>query len=139
MVVVDTCVWSLLLRRRAARLGKSDQKSLAELKGLVFHGAARVLGPVRQEILSGVKSRSAFEQLRESLRSFPDEPIQLGDYEQAAEFFSHCRSAGVQGSPNDFLICAVAHRLDEAILTTDKDFARYAKSLPIRLHGAARS
>jgi hypothetical protein len=38
------------------------------------------------------------------------------------------------GSNTDFLLCAVSaqHRLP--ILTTDDDFGRYAKILPIALH-----
>ena len=41
---------------------------------------------------------------------------------------------GIQGSNTDFLICAVAVRHARAIFTTDKDFAGYARALPIRLH-----
>jgi len=34
----------------------------------------------------------------------------------------------------DLLICAIAYRHKLAIFTTDRDFDRYAKHLPIRLH-----
>jgi len=40
----------------------------------------------------------------------------------------------VQGSPTDFLLCAVALRRGFAILTTDGDFAAFARLLPLRLH-----
>jgi predicted nucleic acid-binding protein len=56
--------------------------------------------------------------------------------ERAAEFSNGCRRAGAQGSQIDFLICSIAAGNSAAILTTDKDFSRYAKHLPIILHEA---
>jgi predicted nucleic acid-binding protein len=48
---------------------------------------------------------------------------------------NQCRRKGVQGSTIDFLICAVAAIEELQILTTDSDFLRYAKHLPIKLCG----
>ncbi|MGH9549894.1 MAG: PIN domain-containing protein [Terriglobales bacterium] len=45
-----------------------------------------------------------------------------------------CRARGIAGSAIDFLICAVAHLRQWEVFTTDRDFARYSKVLPIRLH-----
>jgi len=56
----------------------------------------------------------------------------------AARFFNLSRRKGVQGSNTDFLICAVAVRHRLAIFSTDKDFAQYAKYLPIVLHRQTR-
>lgn len=56
------------------------------------------------------------------------------DYVTAAKFFNLCRSRGVQGSNTDFLICAVAVRHDDAIFTTDVDFTRFARYVPVVLH-----
>ena len=42
---------------------------------------------------------------------------------------------GVQGSNTDFLICAAAERRGLPIFTTDADFTRFARLLPIELHG----
>ena len=92
---------------------------------------------MRQELLSGVKSKTMFAELAEVLCSFPEVPLQQDDFEQAAAFFNQCRAKGVQGNPNDFLLCAVAYRVDEPILTTDKDFEHFAKALPIRLRRPA--
>ena len=45
-----------------------------------------------------------------------------------------CRSMGVQGSPIDFLICAIAVRLVFRIYTTDSDFELYEPFIPIELY-----
>ena len=60
--------------------------------------------------------------------------IATDDHEEAAVFFNRCREKGVQGSNTDFLICAVAVRNGFAIFTTDDDFTRFARILPIALH-----
>lgn len=93
-----------------------------------------MLGPVRQELLSGVPDQRQYETLREHLRAFPDLALVTADYEEAAASFNRCRARGVQGSNTDFLICAAAVRRRLSILTTDADFAHYAKVLAIELH-----
>lgn len=106
----------------------------AELAELIREGRAGVIGPVRQELLSGVPEQRHYETLRDYLRAFPDLPLHSDDYETAAAFYNRCRAKGVQGSNTDFLICAAAVRRRLAILTTDADFVRFAKLLPIQLH-----
>ena len=129
-VVVDTSVWSLALRRRRApRSPETD-----ELAELVNEGRVALLGPVRQELLSGISDEGPYMRLRDHLRAFPDVALVAGDYEDAATFFNRCRASGLQGSNTDFLICAVAARRQLGILTTDDDFRHFAKLLPIRLH-----
>lgn len=96
-----------------------------------------MIGVIRQELLSGVRTDAAVERLRDHLRSFLDEPLETGDFERAAEHFNTCRARGVQGSNTDFLICAVAERRNLPILTTDADFIRFSGVLPIALHGRA--
>ena len=131
-IVVDTSVWSLALRRRKAPQS-AESNELAEL---VREGRAALLGPVRQELLSGVSEAQQYELLRGYLRAFPDVPLEPDDYEEAAAFFNRCRSRGVQGSNTDFLICAAAARRGFGILTTDADFKHFAMFLPIELHFA---
>lgn len=88
---------------------------------------------VRQEVLSGLAPRERFIHVRDILAALPDETVASTDHERAAEMFTTCKAAGVQGSDVDYLICALAERLDCAILTLDGDFPRYALHLPIRL------
>lgn len=128
-VLIDTSVWSLALRRRAPVHAAVD-----ELRRLVVQGRAGIVGPVRQELLSGIRDRAAFERLRDHLRAFPDEPITSVDYERAADCLNICRAKGIQGSNTDFLLCAVAERLRLPIFTTDDDFLAFSRVLPVRLH-----
>ena len=128
-VLVDTSVWSLALRRRAP----SEAAPVAELRRLIEEGRVAMVGPIRQELLSGIRDAAGFERLRDHLRAFPDEPLDEQDYEQAARHFNACRAAGLQGSNTDFLLCAVAERRGLPILTTDADFERFARLVPIRL------
>ncbi len=129
-VLVDTCVWSLALRRSDA----SDGPEVVELMELVKELRVQLIGPVRQEILSGIKSIEHYTRLRDHLRPFPDLELTTKDFELAAEFFNLCRSKGVQGSNTDFLICAVAERHQMPIFTTDTDFTLFHQHLPIKLY-----
>lgn len=128
-VLVDTSVWSLALRRRAPA-----HRAVDELRRLVSQGRAAIVGPVRQELLSGIRDVAVSERLRDHLRAFPDERILSADYERAADWFNLCRAKGIQGSNTDFLLCAVAERIDFPILTTDADFQTFSRVLPLRLH-----
>ena len=133
-VLVDTPIWSLALRRRPDRLAKAESRLVAVWAELIRQRQVMLLGPIRQEILSGIRQQRTFEKLRSRLRAFPDEPLAAEDYEHAAWCGNVCRSKGVAGSAVDFLLCAVALRRSAEILTTDADFTRYAAHLPIRLH-----
>jgi len=126
-VLVDTSVWSLALRRR------EQSEIVGTLTKLIKESLVVMIGPVRQELLSGIPESAVFDSLKSNLRSFEDLPITTRDYETAAEYFNTCRKNGVQGSHIDFLICAVACNNDLLIFTTDQDFQHYAKHLPVRL------
>ena len=130
-VLVDTSVWSMVLRRK----GNSSHEAITSaLASLVEDGRVVMMGSIRQELLSGIKERVQFERLREHLRAFPDVPVRTEDHEEAAAFFNQCRDRGIQGSNKDFLICAVAVRNGFSIFTNDGDFERFARVLPIALH-----
>jgi hypothetical protein len=103
------------------------------LEGLLQENRAVLIGPIRQEFLSGFRRESDFERMREALRAFEEIPIEPVDYDQAARYYNLCRGKGIVGSPVDLLICAVAGRVNLPILTADSDFDHYAECLPIRL------
>lgn len=134
-VLVDTCVWSLALRR----LSPQDTPTVGELRELISEQRVVMLGPVRQEILSGIRDETHFLRLREHLRAFPEAMLEQSDYENGAEFFNVCRRNGVQGSNTDFLICAAAMRLNIPVFTTDADFISYNRFIPFSLHTARSS
>lgn len=133
-VLVDTSIWSLALRRRARDLNPAERAAVAELTNLIKEGRARIIGLVRQELLSGIKAASQYEKLRAILRSFPDEPIATADYEAAAKAGNDCRARGVAVSVSDMVICAIAVARDWSVFTADPDFNSYARILPLKLH-----
>jgi predicted nucleic acid-binding protein len=137
-VVVDTSVWSLALRRKNNALNADEKSMVAELAELVREGRAAIIGLVRQELLSGVKTNEQYEKLRQYLRSFPDEPIDTGDYERAAEFGNRCRTKGIAVFVVDLLICAAASNRGWSVFTTDPDFKRYGNVFPLALHQPRR-
>jgi predicted nucleic acid-binding protein len=136
-VLVDTSVWSLALRRRPGHLQPTEEQLRDELADLVRDGRVVMIGPIRQELLSGVRTAAEHTRLQARLRAFEDEPLVTADFEAAAEAHNRCRAAGVAGSTVDFLICAAAGRRGLAILSTDRDFERYAPVLGLRLHRPA--
>jgi len=139
MVLVDTPVWSLALRRRPEHLSAQQHQLTDALAELVREGRVQMMGPIRQELLSGIREEAQFRKLRDHLRAFPEHPLEAADYEEAADMNNRCRAKGIAGSAVDFLICAAAHRRSWTIFTTDRDFQNYASVLPLRLHPAAAS
>lgn len=127
-VLVDTCVWSHTLRHK-----KPDTALTAKLAELVHDGRAVLIGPVRQELLSGISRPDQFRKLKDILSAFEEIQLTGAHFEKAAEFCNICRAKGVQGSTTDFLICAVASSEGLMIFTTDNDFRHYARHLPIQL------
>jgi hypothetical protein len=132
--LVDTSVWSLALRRRPGDLTSGEQSVVDELVDLTREGRARIIGLIRQELLSGIKTAAQHEKLRVALRAFPDVPIATSDYEAAAKVSNDCRSRGIAASVVDALICQIALARQWSIFTTNPDFKAYAKVLPIKLH-----
>ena len=127
-VIVDTVIWSLALRRSTP-----ENTVINDLTSLIEDQRIVMLGPIKQEVLSGYSDPNKFKKLKEKLSYFPNAPIVDLDYEQAAEFHNICRRKGIQGSHVDFLLCACAYRLNAMIYTRDKDFDHYSKHIPIKL------
>jgi predicted nucleic acid-binding protein len=134
MVLVDTPIWSHALRRRSADLNSREQRLTAALRELIEDGRAQLVGPVRQELLSGIREEAAFKKLRDQLRAFEQVSLDAVDYEEAARLNNQCRARGLAGSAIDFVICATTLRRSWQIFTTDHDFSRYATVLPLNLY-----
>ena len=129
-IIVDTCIWSLALRRNNHIAGTETDV----LNELIVDGRVQMIGAIRQEILSGIKSEAQYRQLRNTLRAFPDLKHTPDDYELAARFFNTCRSNGIQGSNTDFLICATAVRYGMTVLTNDNDFFLFQKHINVTIY-----
>lgn len=134
-LLVDTPVWSLALRRKAADLSPREERITQALAEAIRDGRAQLIGVVRQELLSGIREEERFKKLRDYLRAFDEPVLEMGDYEEAAEMHNRCRARGIAGSTIDFLICAVASRRKWQVFTTDQDFERYGRVLGLKLYG----
>ncbi len=113
-VLVDTCIWSLAFRRHAGHPAASTAL-VHELAELVRENRAQLIGPVRQELLSGISDEKQHDSLRKQIRAFPDEPLLTADFERAARVANECRRKGVaaagsgrsdlRGSNGAVLVC----------------------------------
>ena len=128
-VLVDTPIWSYALRSK----NNEYQTETDALTSLIRDQRALIIGPIRQEILSGYSDLRKFGIIKEKLSYFVNTQILDADYELGAEFSNKCRKKGIQGSHIDFLICAVANRIDSPIFTNDKDFEHYQNIISIKL------
>jgi predicted nucleic acid-binding protein len=129
-VLVDTCIWSLALRRSK----NPDADIVNEFANLIREVKVQMIGPVRQELLSGVKSNKQFKELKNYLQAFSDLPLETQDHELAAECFNINKEKGIQGSNTDFLICSLSIRYQMPIFTTDGDFLQFKRHVPIFLY-----
>jgi predicted nucleic acid-binding protein len=132
IVLVDTPVWSLALRRRALPAGQHRFRD--EWQELIREGRARLIGPIRQELLTGIREEAAFRSLREKLRAFEEPDLTVEDFEEAAALNNRLRAHGIAASGVDCLICSAAIRRRWEVFTLDQDFVRYARHLPLRLY-----
>jgi len=139
MVLVDPSVWSLALRRRSGDLSPAEERIVATWTELVRWGRVRMIGPIRQELLWGIRSEKQITHLESALEAFPDEALETEDYVEAARFFNLCRSRRVTPAPVDLLICATAMRREWSVFSLDADFQRFARILSLRLHGPGRA
>jgi hypothetical protein len=69
-IIVDTGVWSLALRRDK----RESDTTVCEFRRIIQDHRVQMIGPIRQEILSGIRSESQFKKLQKHLESFPDFP-----------------------------------------------------------------
>ncbi len=81
-VIVDTPVWSYALRSKH----KGYEKQIEEFENLISDQRVSLLGPIRQEVLSGYSDKKKFGKLEEKLKYFENTQIKDEDYITAAEF-----------------------------------------------------
>ena len=132
MILVDTTIWSKAYRRK--KIADEDQPIVKKLYDILDSEEEVLIGPVRQELLSGISNENAFGDLAVKLSGFNNYEVQLADHDLAAEYYTICLRNGIQGSQTDYLICAIANRYNLEIFTEDKDFDYYIKYLPVKLY-----
>jgi predicted nucleic acid-binding protein len=99
-------------------------ESVTALGNAIQHRQARIIGPIRQETLSGIQDPIAFSKTQSPLATFPDELLISVDFEEAARRFNLFRSSGLAAGPIDILIGAVALRRKWQVLTLDNGLKR---------------
>jgi predicted nucleic acid-binding protein len=132
--LVDTSVWSLAFRRKTTDLNPVETAIVTELHELVREGRARIVGLIRQELLSGIRTPAQYEKLGDLLRDFTDERVHTVDHEEAARLGNRCRLKGIAVNVVDMLVCSIAIGREWTIFSSDPDFHYYGKVLPIKLH-----
>jgi predicted nucleic acid-binding protein len=137
-VLIDTSVWSLALRRQRRDLSSLEKSLVFRCRDLTIAGEACLIGPILQETLSGISAPEAFQQVKTRLVCVREVSITAGTFILAAEFFNTCRRHGITPEAIDMTICAGAHLHGAPIFTTDPDFPRYARHLPIALYAWAK-
>jgi len=138
-ILVDTCIWSYALRHDPNKQSRLVDLIIKELQELLKEARVVTIGPIIQEILSGVKNEFQFTKLKNVMRAFDEINITMDNYERAAELFNKCRTKGIQGSHIDFLICAISQMHQLPIFTTDKDFQRYAQCINLQFHSVRQT
>ncbi len=133
-VLVDTCIWSLALRRRSASLSAREAHCVADLESLILSGRVAMIAPIRQELLAGIRNREQFRRLRDYLLQFRDETVHTGDYIAAAELSNSCLDAGFGITAVDALLASVAISRRWPVFTNDSDFELIARHSSLRLY-----
>lgn len=123
-LVVDTSVWSLVLRR--PRVNENDSHVRAFRWHLESGDGLFVVGNILQELLDGLRSTKQFDRLLTLMDPYPLLDLDRQTYVAAARLQSVCRSKGVNAGPIDFLIAAACSQHGFPLLTADKDFVRIA-------------
>lgn len=129
-VLVDTSVWSQAFRRD----NPTETPELVALRRLL--GSATLVsttGIVVQELLQGVVSTSAREQISQRMRRLRVVQPTVDDHVAAAAIRNACRAKGVQLGTVDALIAQLCIGNDLALLTADGDFRHAAKHTALRL------
>jgi predicted nucleic acid-binding protein len=129
VILVDTSVWSLALRRDRV----PGSREVEALSAAIERGDACLTGTILQEVLQGFPDASRTRRLVDYLAPFPLLALHRGDYVYAAEIRNKCRVKGVGVSTIDAQIAAAAIDHTCTLLTADRDFEAIARHFPLRL------
>jgi predicted nucleic acid-binding protein len=130
ILLVDTSVWSLALRRDVEAT-TPEVRALKE--ALLGSGTVVTTGIVLQELLQGFAGPKAQQQIIEKFAALPLIRPDRDDHIAAAALRNTCRRAGVQLGTIDALLAQLSIRHDLVLLTTDQDFTHAASHCPLRL------
>jgi len=130
-LVVDTSVWSLVLRR--PRVDDANVHIQIFRTQLESNNRLFLIGNILQELLDGLRSPKQFDRLVQLLEPFPLLELDRSTYIAAAKLRTMCRAKGVQASPVDFLIATACSQHGYPLLTADQDFSWIARHCDLML------
>jgi predicted nucleic acid-binding protein len=128
--LVDTSVWSLVLRRR----GPADHPQAAKLQRLLDgEEEVAITGAILQEILQAFRLAETVAKVIEYLEPLPLLELDRETCIDAAGIHRACASKGIAASTLDCQIAAAALRHDYPLLSADTDFERIARVCDLEL------
>lgn len=130
MLLVDTSVWSLALRRDV--VGAQPEVLYLE-QALVGSQTVVTTGLVLQELLQGFSGPKARAQIIDRFSLLPLVQPDRQDHVDAAALRTACRRGGVQIGTIDALLAQLCIRHQLTLLTTDQDFAHAARHCRLRI------
>jgi predicted nucleic acid-binding protein len=129
VIVVDTSTWIELFRATGSPLHRTLRRLIEEDAELA------VTEVVVMEVLSGARSPSHLNELRNGLLAFPVLPLDgLAGFEEAAELYRACRIGGDVVPQPDCLIAVPAIRANAFVLSADRHFEALSRHSSLRLH-----
>ena len=115
-VLIDTSAWIDFFRGKQSAV--TDTVQLALQLGL-----ARLCGPVKAELLQGVKTKKEKQQLGVMFDAVENLDTHEADWETAGSNLQALREAGITLPLTDALIAAIANRHKAHVLTLDPHFS----------------
>lgn len=127
-MLVDTCVWSLALRRD----GTPGVSAVQTLRQALLGGQTVVVtGIILAELLRGAVREDSRQRILQSFQSLTYLEPTWGDYVLSAGLANTCRAKGVQLATVDSVLAALAISNNLALLTTDQDFVHASRFIPL--------
>jgi predicted nucleic acid-binding protein len=123
MLLVDTSVWSLALRRDHPKRNRHVRR----FQEALVDGEVVLTGVVLQEVLQGLVEGPTKDRLVVELTKLALLVPSRDDHMLGAEVFTTCRRNGVQLATVDALLAALCVRRGLVLLSTDKDFTHAAR------------
>ena len=116
LVLIDTSAWIDFFRGKQSAVTDAVQLALQM-------GAARLCGPVKAELLQGVRTKKEKLQLGVVFDAVENLPTQESDWEIAGQSLQQLRESGITLPLTDALIAAIAFRHKAQVLTLDQHFS----------------
>ena len=130
MLLVDTSVWSLALRRDVVA---AQPEVLYLQQALLGSQAVVTTGLVLQELLQGFSGPKARAQIIDRFSLLPLVQPDRQDHVDAASLRTTCRRGGVQIGTIDALLAQLCIRHHLTLLTTDQDFVHAARHCRLKI------